>query len=179
MRRLVPTPAPLVLVLAACSLGPEAAPPPSPSPAPPAPAPTVPGAVDPVVLGPGGEQDGWRLRRGRGPTGAVPVGDRVVTLFVRPGRLGGFGGCNAFGVRARVENGRVRVRGPITSTLKGCGDEILALERAYMSALREVTTIERTPGRLVLRGPGTRLEFEPCRLVGRGPACELLGGDRR
>jgi heat shock protein HslJ len=171
----------LVLAVASCTYGSDPPPPPAAVPAPPQspPGPAVPGPVEPVPVGEDDEDAAWRLVSGRGPTGEIAVGDRVLTLVLGERRLGGFSGCNQFGMRARIEGDRVRARGPLVSTLIRCEDEILAVEGAYTTALREVTRIERTAARLVLRGPGTRLDFEPCRLAARGPGCEPLGAGNR
>jgi len=136
-----------VLLGAGCTVGSDSTTEPPPAPAESSPAPD--------------SAPGWRLVSARGPDGELDLGRRELTLVLRPRRLSGFGGCNEFGARARIAGGRVRLRGPLTSTLMGCGDEINAVEEAYFDALRDVERQEVKDGRLLLTGPETELVFEP------------------
>lgn len=145
-----------VLLGAGCTVGSDSTAEPTPAPAEPPPA-----DADPAPPPAPDSAPGWKLVSARGPGGEIPLGRRELTLVLRPRQLSGFGGCNEFGARARIEGERVRLRGPLTSTLMGCGEEINAVEDAYLDALREVERQEMKDGRLVLTGPETELLFEP------------------
>lgn len=138
-----------VLLGAGCTVGAESTSEPPPVEADPAPPPDPDSAA------------GWKLVSARGPGGEIPLERRELTLVLRPRQISGFGGCNEFGARARIAGERIRVRGPLTSTLMGCGAEINAVEEAYFDALRDVERRELKDGRLVLTGPETELVFEP------------------
>ena len=143
-----------LLLGAGCTVGADSTSKPPSAPAEPAPAPDS-GA-------------GWRLVSAHGPDGEIHLERRELTLVLRPRKLSGFGGCNEFGARARIEGERIRVRGPLTSTLMGCGAEVNAVEEAYFDALRDVERREVKDGRLVLTGPETELVFEPLAPVDPG-----------
>lgn len=87
----------------------------------------------------------------------LPDTERPVTLrFGADGTVAGQGPCNSFRGTYRVTESRLAL-GQIASTLMACTPAIMARERAFLDALREISDLE-TPGEglLVLRTPDGR-----------------------
>jgi heat shock protein HslJ len=74
-----------------------------------------------------------------------------VTLVFTETEAGGFGGCNRFVAEYQADGVSTLTLGPIASTLMTCGEEVDALEAAYLTALAEVAGYTRSADGLVLR----------------------------
>ena len=111
-------------------------------------------AVAPPEPGPAvGEGPGtWRLIA---LNGAPPAGP-VTLRFEDAGRFVGQGPCNRY-FGSHAGTAPAFRPGPVGATQMAC--DRLAEEARYFDALSRVTRIERGPARLVLTGPGVRLDY--------------------
>jgi heat shock protein HslJ len=78
----------------------------------------------------------------------VPAGERVDAAFAA-GRVSGSSGCNRYGAAVRIAPPSLAITAAV-STLMACGEAAMALEQAYLSILRRVSTYTATPTELVL-----------------------------
>jgi heat shock protein HslJ len=108
----------------------------------------------------------WRLVAGELDGQAVPiVAGHPVTLELTGHQAGGRSACNFYGAQVTYGDrsllGGVSIRfTDISQTLMGCEARVAASERAFHQALARVDSASRSGDRLVLSGPGVRLEFQ-------------------
>jgi heat shock protein HslJ len=114
----------------------------------------------------------WQLTAGILGGAPIPIlDDHPVTLTVVGPELSGTAACNSYGARLAVVGGRLEV-GELGMTAMACEDAVMALEAAYIAALRAVRAIARDGDTLTLTGPGAEMTFarlEP------PPTAELIG----
>jgi heat shock protein HslJ len=72
------------------------------------------------------------------------------TLTFTETDAGGFGGCNRFVTEYRSDGVSTLTVGPIASTVMSCGEDVDALEMAYLTALAEVAGYTRSADGLAL-----------------------------
>jgi heat shock protein HslJ len=107
----------------------------------------------------------WRLIAGELDARPIPiVGGWPITLEMDGTQLGGRSACNHYGAPisygGRSPLGGVSIRvSEISQTLIGCEPDVMDSEAAYLEALARVEAASRSGDRLVLTGPGVRLEF--------------------
>jgi heat shock protein HslJ len=90
----------------------------------------------------------WTLVEGTGPEGAIPIlPDSPITLTVDGTQWGGVAACNSYSGTFEVE--------------MACRDDVMAAERAYLSVLTSIETVEDTDTCLTLRGSDSELVFGP------------------
>ncbi len=102
----------------------------------------------------------WGLVEGAGPDGAfVPVPEAPVTLVVTAdGEVSGSTGCNGYFGTVVVDGASVTFS-PLASTLRLCIGPVGETERAFLTAMGQVTEGERTGAALTLRGGDSELTF--------------------
>ncbi len=91
----------------------------------------------------------------------VPLTNKAPTMTIaRGGKISGFAGCNQY--HATLKASPVAIE-QVASTRKMCPAEAMALEQSFLTALAQVTSLERQPnGRLQLSASGqTLLQFKP------------------
>jgi heat shock protein HslJ len=89
------------------------------------------------------------------------VEDARVTLIVDEDGAGGQAACNSYGGAFSIADGRVTVGGSLSRTEIACADPVVALEKAYLSALSVVDAAHMNGATLVLTGgPNVELHFE-------------------
>lgn len=95
--------------------------------------------------------------------------DHPITLVVTGSQLSGASACNSYWADVERSDHAVRLTNIVTTAMD-CGDgEVMAADEAYLSVVPLVTRIaDASPDRLVLEGPGVRLEFRPAPLEGQG-----------
>jgi heat shock protein HslJ len=120
------------------------------------------GCGGPAGTGAGERPNGeHRLVEGRGPEGQIPlVADAPVTLNIDSEDWGGTAACNSYGGTVEVTGDELIVQ-EVFQTEMACVDEqVMASERAYLDAFRQVDRYEQDGDRLVLRGQDVELVFE-------------------
>jgi heat shock protein HslJ len=87
-----------------------------------------------------------------------PLADTKLTLSFNGGAVAGFSGCNTFSATSTVEGNRVTITG-LASTRKACaGEDVMAQERDFQSALSSATQWEIRGGMLDMhRADGERV----------------------
>ena len=101
----------------------------------------------------------WMLTTADG--GDWPVGDAPkVTLVFHDRRLGGFSGCNEYGAKWRMVEGKIEV-GRFTSTLIGCSGMVARVEHRLLQVLSASPAVGRGDTELRLTGAGGMLIFAP------------------
>lgn len=126
------------------------------------------GACGPPVAGGAGAGDDpgpaaayegeWRLTRGRGPSGRIPL-PKEATLVIDGKEISGSTACNGYSSRATFDGSSFDA-GQILSTAMGCPGPRSRAESRYIDALAAADTIERAGDRLVVRGPGIDLRYD-------------------
>lgn len=103
----------------------------------------------------------WELAAGMVDGVALPVlDDNPITVVVEGSRISGRSACNEYGGRIEPAPAGV-VIGELSGTDMACApDEVMALESAYLAALRRVRSIDVVEGSLAMRGDGVDLRFE-------------------
>lgn len=93
----------------------------------------------------------WRLDRYQFHDKLVlPVNQGQVTLNIsKDGKMGGRGGCNAYGASYEFDNGRLKVT-DIISTKMACDEATMIFENAYFDLLRRATRVVEEGGKLTL-----------------------------
>lgn len=87
--------------------------------------------------------------------------DYPITLVVGTKRLSGVAPCNSYFAEI-TRSGNEIVVTDISVSVVGCGEEVAALERAFLQILPTVNRIEDSqPNELILSGPETILKFVP------------------
>jgi heat shock protein HslJ len=86
------------------------------------------------------------------------VGDAELR-FLPNGSVGGSAGCNGFGGRFTVEDGRVEMLDGTGSTTKACYGDVAALEGAMTALLQPGTDVDIAGDQLVLRNGDTTVTF--------------------
>jgi heat shock protein HslJ len=120
------------------------------------------GAVSGGDDGAGSEVEGaWQLVSGTGPGGKVeaPAPARV-TLTIEGGEAGGTAACNQYGGAVTIDGDRFSLE-DVSMTEMACAPAVMRAEAAYAAALDRVDTARVEGDRLVLRGDGAELTFEP------------------
>ena len=79
------------------------------------------------------------------------VADHRITLIIVGAEIGGTAACNQYSTRATMAPDGLRME-DIGSTAMGCRDDVMALEAAYLDALRRVRQLERDGDGIVARG---------------------------
>lgn len=87
---------------------------------------------------------------------AVPSTSKATLQFSEAGRAVGNGSCNRFSGAVSVDQDRV-VFGAIISTKMACGGEAMAVESAYLSALKNAQRFERQGETLLIHLQGSAL----------------------
>jgi heat shock protein HslJ len=101
----------------------------------------------------------WRLQAGTNQGQPVPiVAGSTINLKIDGTQVGGTAACNRYGGQIHVSGNDVTFSEMI-QTLMGCADPVTESETAYMTALQNVTTAERSGNAMVLSGPGVELRF--------------------
>lgn len=89
------------------------------------------------------------------------LADHPVTAVIDASTIGGRSACNEYGGRIELAGDGVRI-GELGMTAMACApEEVMALEEAYVAALRRVRAIEVIDGQLALRGEAIDLRFDP------------------
>ena len=88
------------------------------------------------------------------------TGDRPSFTVNPQFRATGFGGCNTYSATAFPLREQGLAVGPFALTKKSCGREVMALEQAFLVALRTAAKWEQQGSTLVLRSPNGELRFE-------------------
>lgn len=70
--------------------------------------------------------------------------------FEADGQLTGYGGCNSFSSRYRLEENRIHVN-PIGVARNSCAPETMSLERSFVESLQLATTISGVGRRMAMR----------------------------
>jgi heat shock protein HslJ len=112
----------------------------------------------------------WVLESGTVGGGSIPLlPDHPITLVVTGSQLSGASTCNSYWADVERSDHAVRLTNIVTTTMD-CGDgEVMAADEAYLSVVPLVTRIDdASPDRLILEGPGVRLEFRRAPLEGQG-----------
>lgn len=86
----------------------------------------------------------------------VPQNSKLMVRFVADGEAHGFAGCNDFGGSLQRTDSRIVV-GPLQTTRKACGDEVMQLESAFLNALQSAASIEASVGELKVVGENGEL----------------------
>jgi heat shock protein HslJ len=131
-----------------------------------------PGTSDGGRLPPSNSYAGtWRLIKGNGPDGEVPMvkGYRI-TLNITGEQVGGTAACNSYGGDVAIDGHSFRLKGGLQMTEMGCAPQVHDSEAAYVDALTDIDTIARDADTLTLTGPATELDFE---LVPPPPVAQL------
>lgn len=115
----------------------------------------------------------WELVEGRGPGGDIPIlAGHAITLRFDDDGIGGTAACNQYFGVATIDGDSITVTG-VGQTEMGCMPQaVMDAERAYLDALVQVTTLERSGERLVLAGPDTELTYER---LAPPPTADLIG----
>jgi heat shock protein HslJ len=95
----------------------------------------------------------WQLAewRSNGPTVSL-LPQRPITIRFDGKRLGGFTGCNSYGVDYQLQDSRLQLRGAVTSTLIACQPEVAEREQQYLTALNSTRiNLRNTQNRLTVR----------------------------
>lgn len=104
----------------------------------------------------------WQLTAGTVDGAALsPIATAPVTLrFASDETANGTAACNSYGGPATLGNGTVAFPDGFAVTEMACMDDgVMALEAAYLGALRRVTGFLATDTSLTLTGPGVELRF--------------------
>lgn len=103
----------------------------------------------------------WKLVSGVGPDGKIETVDGYpITLALVDGEISGTAACNSYGGSVTIRDDRFAIE-QLSKTEMACTAEgVMASEGAYVRALQDVDRIRYVPGRLVLAGRSTELEFE-------------------
>jgi heat shock protein HslJ len=130
----------------------------------PAPSASVP-AEDPVGA--------WELASGTIDGVPLPIQDaHPITAVIDGSRISGRSACNEYGGRIDPVSGGI-VIGELSGTDMACApDEVMALESAYLAALRRVRSVSVVEGQLAMRGDGVDLRLDP---QPEPPVAELVG----
>lgn len=113
----------------------------------------------------------WKLIEGHGPRGEVPLVDGYrITLDLEKESLGGTAACNMYDGGVAIEGDSFRMKGTVVTEM-GCRPNVMESESAYLDALHEVDSIDRTGDRLTLTGDATELRFA---LLPPIPTAELV-----
>lgn len=75
-------------------------------------------------------------------------------------RVSGFGGCNSFSATAYPLKEQGIAVGPLAMTKRSCDKAVMAVEQAFLTALRTSAKWETVVGSLVIKGPNGELKFE-------------------
>lgn len=105
----------------------------------------------------------WELREGTGHAGPIPsVETHPITLAVETDerRISGTAACNSYGGELVLEGERVEITELFATEMACSPQEVMEAERAYLSALVEVTSVSRDRNELTLTGRGVTLAFE-------------------
>lgn len=110
------------------------------------------------------------------PTGsgaAIPLGDyqllrmgdqdveaNHVTMLLQGDQVGGLGFCNPYSGAQTAPLPKLAI-GPIASTRKACGGDLMQLDRTYLAALEGASSASLADGRLTITGTGQELVYEP------------------
>lgn len=97
--------------------------------------------------------------------------DHPVTAVIDASTLGGRSACNEYFGRFEVAGEATRIDGLGGTDMACAPDEVMALERAYLTALDRVRAIEVIDGQLALRGEAVDLLFDP---LPEPPVAELV-----
>ena len=100
----------------------------------------------------------WRLAKGHGTAGRIPVPGEV-TLTIAGQKISGTSACNHYDARATIEGQSFHIDG-VGSTMMGCGGKRATAEQRYIHALEGASTIRRDGDALVLGGDGVNLRFD-------------------
>jgi heat shock protein HslJ len=105
-------------------------------------------------------QDGpWQLTNGVHRGERVPVVQPgSITMTIDAGEIGGRAACNIYGGTIESNRGRITISA-LSMTEMACEEDLMASEAAYMAALADVATAQRSDGELVLAGPDVELRF--------------------
>ena len=102
----------------------------------------------------------WRLQAGTDQGQPVPiVAGSPINLKIDGTQAGGTAACNHYGGQIRVSANSVTFTEIFQTEMACVNDQVMASETAYMTALQQVTTAERSGNALVLSGPGVELNF--------------------
>ena len=88
------------------------------------------------------------------------TGDRPSLTVNQQFRATGFSGCNTYSATAFPLREQGLAVGPFALTKKSCGRETMALEQAFLVALRTSAKWEQQGSTLILRSPNGELRFE-------------------
>ena len=88
------------------------------------------------------------------------TGDRPSFTLNQQFRATGFGGCNTYSATAIPLREQSLAIGPFALTKKSCGKDVMALEQAFLVALRTAAKWQQQGSTLVLQSPNGELRFE-------------------
>lgn len=86
--------------------------------------------------------------------------DRPAFTLDQQFRARGFGGCNTFSAVAYPLREQGIAVGPLALTKRACDKETMAIENAFLSALRYSQKWDLVAGQLVIKGPAGELRFD-------------------
>ena len=120
----------------------------------------APGAVPTPIGDAFVPQGSWQLAAAEVAGPQVPIlDDHPVTLTIEGPEIRGRAACNTYGGLLTIADGGVEIS-ELGMTAMGCAEPAMSAERAYVSALSAVTSIQADGGQLVLRGPEVELRFD-------------------
>jgi heat shock protein HslJ len=92
---------------------------------------------------------GSEWRPSRIGTSVVSPGANLFVQFKDAGKLAGHGGCNRFFGQYKISGNDINI-GPIGSTRMACAESVMALEKAFLSALEGAKSFRRDKAKLML-----------------------------
>lgn len=120
-------------------------------------------ALSACGLGTTGEQGlagTWVLAEARSTEGPIELpSEAQVTLEFQDGQVTGTAACNHYFGEVHIDGDRVEI-GDVGRTLMGCAEPLMSVESAYLSALEDVTSLDRDGDTLALSGEGIELVFD-------------------
>jgi heat shock protein HslJ len=119
----------------------------------------VSGFFDTPVPRPVALDSSWKLLTGTVDGAQVPLaaGYRI-TATVRADSISGSTGCNSYGATLQQPDGSAGI-GDLIQTTAGCGGPPGPAERAYLAAVRRISSFAMDGAELVITGPGVELRY--------------------
>jgi heat shock protein HslJ len=100
----------------------------------------------------------WMLKSLNGKP--VPAGYDMTFMLDENYRASGFGGCNYWSSTIYPQAGQRIASGPPALTRKQCDKDVMAMERAYLTAVHSGPDWDLEGPELVMKGKGGSLRFD-------------------
>jgi heat shock protein HslJ len=115
----------------------------------------------------------WALESGTVDGVELPIFDsHPITLAFTDDQVSGTAACNGYGAGYTISGSEIRLTGPGATEMACIPEDIMDLERVYLSALPRVRSFSATDETLTLAGEGVELVFAALPPV---PTAELTG----